>query len=115
MAFGMIDRRRSQRITPPQGLWATIKAAERARIVDLSPHGAQVEVDIPLSPAKEFSVALPIGSGEFRVRALVHRCRTRQAKVGISYRAGLEFIKLGKEQVESIEDSIVDLCLTAIG
>jgi len=111
----MIERRRSQRVVPPNPLFGTVRAAESARVVDLSVHGAQVEVPMPLRPATECSVTLPSGDGPLRVRAHIHRCRAILAGGGggMAYRAGLEFVALERVQAESIEDVIVDLVLSA--
>jgi hypothetical protein len=109
----MINRRRSQRVLPPIALYGSIRAAEKVRIIDISPHGAQVEVDTPLIPADTCSVSVPFEDGELRMKALVNRC---QAFSGgdHQYRAGLEFVKLSHREIEQLEDSIVDICLTEL-
>jgi hypothetical protein len=109
----MIERRRSQRVVPPSPFFGTVRAAEAARVVDLSVHGAQVEVPTPLRPATECSVSLPTGGGPMRVRAHVRRCRAvrTSGESGLAYRAGLEFVALERRQTEDIEDVIVELVL----
>lgn len=109
----MIDRRRSWRALPPLSLYGSVRSAERARIVDISPHGIQVEVASPLIPADKCNISVPIEDGMLKARALVHRCRFA---VGgeLPYRAGLEFLKLSQHEVELLEDTIVDICLTEL-
>jgi hypothetical protein len=108
----MIERRRSQRVPPPLSLYGSVRATEKARIVDISPHGIQVAVASPLIPADKCHISLPVEDGVLKVRALVHRCRCTGGE--LPYRAGLEFLKLTRREVEMIEDKIVDICLTEL-
>lgn len=94
----MDDRRRSKRITPGDDLVGTVKATVPARVVDISPFGAQVEVPSALRPMVECDVTLPLERGPLRVRARVQRCRaaamdgTASSGPTLMYRAGLEFV-----------------------
>jgi hypothetical protein len=114
----MNDRRRSRRVTPPQEVVGTVKATVPARVLDLSTRGMQVEVASTLRPGVECNVSLPTATGELRMRVRVERCRARtfntlEAGVGgILYRAGLSFVDLPAETLETLEDVLVDFSLT---
>jgi len=112
----MMERRRCQRIAPPQRLRASVKTAEAALVVDLSPHGALLEVATPLAPSRECNVALSLVAGELRLRGVVHRCRASTGMLGegMVFHAGLEFVRLGAQQQQLLQDALVDLCLTEL-
>ncbi len=102
----MDDRRRSKRVKPDENLVGTVKATVPARVVDISPYGAQVEIPSALRPMVECDVTLPLERGPLRVRARVQRCRAttmeRSATAGpmLMYRAGLEFIAIDEATAE---------------
>ncbi len=95
---------------------ARVKATVPARVLDVSPFGAQVQVGTPLRPGVECDVTIPVVGGEMRVRAIVRRCRVAfvaEAEAesesgaaaasngddrGVQYRAGLEFVRCSEEE-----------------
>jgi len=104
----------SQRVIPPGTLYALVKAAIKARVVDISCHGTQIEVASQLAPATPCQLVLPSFDGGMRLKALVQRCRARcrSSSGQLLYRAGLRFCDLSAAERERIEDSIVELCLS---
>ncbi len=109
------ERRRSQRITPPLSLFGKLRT-RHARIVDISPHGARVELRSPMIPSLECTISVPVEHGELGLQALVQRCRLQEPGDGgeLLFHAALEFRNLSAQDVELLEDSIVDLCLTEL-
>ena len=87
----------------------TVKATVPARVVDISPFGAQVEVPSALRPLVECDVTLPLERGPLRVRARVQRCRAAamegSATSGptLMYRAGLEFVAIDEATGEILK------------
>lgn len=95
----MIERRKSPRTEIDSEILVRIRASLEARIVNLSPRGALLELGAPLRPAAECDLRfLETNGDDFKVRARVHRCRLEelkknQAKIeSLVYRAGVEFI-----------------------
>ena len=103
----MKERRRRERITPPDTLYGTVRATVPAKVVDISPDGAKVEVQAPLRPAVDCDISLPTRRGEMRVRARVVRCRAGSptSEGGIVYTAGLQFVHLSKEAETALEET----------
>jgi len=112
----MIERRRSQRVEPPQRLQARVKNAEGALVLDVSPHGALLQTSAPLGPRSECNVILALEPGELRLRGIVRRCRARvdENGGGLVYRAGLEFLNLDPSCRERLEDALVEFLLNEI-
>jgi hypothetical protein len=113
----MTERRRSQRIEPPQRLRARMKNGQWALVLDLSRHGAQLQTGLALGPRSECTVDLALGPGEVRLKGVVRRCRATLClpDAGVVYCAGLEFVDLQPESRELFEEALVDLCLTEVG
>ena len=103
----MKERRRRERVSPPDALYGTVRATVPARIVDISPDGAKVEVQAPLRPAVDCDISLPTRRGEMRVRARVVRCRAGAptSEGGIVYTAGLQFVHLSEEASSALEET----------
>ena len=112
----MIERRRSRRIEPPQRLRARMKNGEWGLVLDLSPHGAQLQTGLALGPRSECTVDLALSSGDVRLKTVVRRCRAAQCvpDVGVLYCAGLEFVDLGPDRVQLLEDALVELSLAEV-
>ncbi len=108
----MLDRRRSQRFSPEQDIYARIKSSIPVRIVDVSQHGMQVESTSALPPSGECDIWLPTDGGDVKMRIRVQRCRARfvqsqEGYRGLVYQAGLEFLEMS-EPARSALISIVD-------
>lgn len=93
----MNERRRAPRHPVAGDVFGRVKSTVPARIVDISPFGAQVEITSALRPAVECDVWLPTDEGQIKVRATVHRCRAAGLRSDggsgseMVFRAGLEF------------------------
>ncbi len=104
----MNERRRVARHRIEEDLFGRVKATVPARIVDISPFGAQVEVPSALRPSVECDIWLPLDEGQIRIRARVLRCRAAAMHpdggdgANLLYRAGLEFVGLSEKDVEAL-------------
>jgi hypothetical protein len=98
------ERRRNERFNPKEETFGRIRATLQARILDVSAGGIQVEIATALRPLVECDVAIPVESGELRLRARVKRCRANSfledggENVRVVYRAGLEFYGLTERE-----------------
>ena len=110
----MVERRKSQRITPPSSAFGKLSKDDRARIVDISSGGAQVETESPLRPTRKFPLVIKTDHSELQLQGVVRRCRATQAEDGggLVYRAGLEFTQMHPMEVEFLEDALVDIALS---
>jgi c-di-GMP-binding flagellar brake protein YcgR len=95
----MLERRRSERFSPDQDIYARIKSSIPVRIVDVSRHGMQVESTSALPPSGECDIWLPTNDGDVRMRIRVQRCRARFVQSedgfrGLVYQAGIEFLEV---------------------
>jgi hypothetical protein len=105
----MNERRKVARHHIEEDVFGKVKATVPARIVDISPFGAQVEVPSALRPSVECDIWLPIERGQVRVRARVLRCRAAAMRpdgddgANLLYRAGLEFVGLSEKDVEALQ------------
>jgi hypothetical protein len=104
----MEERRRSYRARPENDLQVTLAGHRTARVVDLSPMGARLELATALNPRGECRLALPLPSGTLRVDVRVVHCRLigfadAKSGGGLIYRAGVEFIGLDPMIASSIE------------
>jgi hypothetical protein len=101
------ERRRTGRFQPEEALYGRVRMALPAKILDISPHGARVEVASALRPTAECDVAVPAGAGELRLRARVVRCRALAGNPsetgGIVFRAGLEFVNVSEAAAAGLE------------
>jgi hypothetical protein len=119
----MNERRKSPRVEPPSEVIGTVKATVPARILDLSTRGAQVEIASALRPGASCNVSLPRpeddgSAGELKLRARIQRCRARSfdasesGEGGMLYRAGLSFLDLSPDHLETLEELILDFSLS---
>ena len=98
----MLERRRSERVTPGQDIYARIKSSIPVRIVDVSQHGMQVESTSALPPSGDCDIWLPTDGGDVKMRIHVQRCRARFVQSedgfrGLVYQAGIEFFEVDDE------------------
>lgn len=84
---------------------ARVKSTVPARVLDISPFGAQVQAAAALRPGVECDVTIPVEGGDMRIRAIVRRCRAAfvadggdGGDSGMTYRAGLEFVRCSEEE-----------------
>ena len=88
----MIDRRLHRRVRT-NGVRARIRPGHAARVIDVSPDGAQVEAGRQLRPGSLVEVQLEDDERSVRVAARVVRCEATAISPdqGPTYRAGLSF------------------------
>ena len=112
----MKERRRCQRMEPPYRITATVRAAERSRVLDLSPHGVLLETSVPLAPSSVCAHTLSLTIGELRLRAVVRSCRTAVDAAGrrLVFDVGFEFLSLETHQRKVLEDLLVEYCLIEV-
>jgi hypothetical protein len=107
----LAERRQNPRFSPAVETFGKVKATIQAKILDVSSGGIHVELAAALPPAAECEIALPVESGELRVRARVRRCRATalpsdgETRGGMVFRAGLEFIGLNDAQTRELLQS----------
>lgn len=106
----MHERRRSQRHSPNQDIFARIKSSIPVRIIDVSWHGMKVESTSALPPSGECDIWLPSDGGDVKTRIHVHRCRARFVQTedfnGLMYQAGVEFLDMDANSREALESII---------
>ena len=76
-------------------------------MVDISPHGAHLEIGSALNPNCECRISLPLLDGIVRVKARVVYCKltgfsTKDSGGGLVYHAGLEFLDVDPRLSASI-------------
>jgi hypothetical protein len=111
-----MERRRCQRMEPPDRITAKVRASEEAQVVDLSPHGTLLETAAPLAHSSIFPITLSLSTGELTLRGVVRSCRAsvdRRASRLVFF-SGLEFLDLGADQRERLEGSLVEYCLIEV-
>jgi len=103
----MEDRRHSLRISPDHDVVVTIGGNRSARLVDISPTGAHLELSTALNPNQKCRIALQLGDENVRIAARVAHCKlTGFVSFGsggqLVYRAGLEFVDLDDKVKKAI-------------
>jgi hypothetical protein len=103
----MDERRGSHRAIPTTEVTVLIGGNRPARVLNISPGGAQIELASALSPRFECPMSLPLLDGMVRLRARITRCQlTSVAKTGPNhskiYRAGVEFIGIDPKMASAI-------------
>lgn len=92
-----MEQRSARRVVPGEPLPARLRTGVKARVLDLSPRGVQVEVAVPLPIRSRVEVVFRTDQGEIPVGATVRRCRVFGREGGsppegaLLFRAGLEF------------------------
>jgi hypothetical protein len=80
-----------------------VNAGITARIIDISPLGALLEIPKALRPASSCSISIGTGSGSLSIRARVQRCRVTTRKgAGIVYVAGVEFLDVSEQEAQTL-------------
>lgn len=106
----MDERRRSRRATPAHDVNVIIGGHRAARLIDVTPDGARLELASALNPRGECHIALPLPAGVLRVKTRVVHCKVIGfARPGISgdlvYRAGVQFLDVDPKLAVSIADA----------
>lgn len=99
----MNERRAVPRVEVPRPVPAKVKAALPAHVLDISSHGAQLEVTTSLRPGTSCDLRISLPDGEVTIRSVVRRCRAsgfgldgKEQRV-LLYRAGVEFSEVPPE------------------
>lgn len=103
----MDERRRSRRVAPAGEICVLIGGNRPAQLMDISPHGAHLEIGSALSPNQQYRVALQLSDRTVRIRARVVHCKlTGYTSFGsggqLIYRAGVEFLDVDPALADSI-------------
>lgn len=103
----MDERRRSRRAAPAHELNVTLGGNRPAKVVDVSPQGAHLELTFALNPRSECRVSLPLLGEIVRIKARVVHCKlvgfsNTAAGNFVIYHAGLEFLDVDSGLTESI-------------
>jgi PilZ domain len=99
------------RLVPP--LEAKVMSIQSARILDISSHGAQIEVAGMLQPSGRCDLRIQFADGEFAAHATVRRCRASGFSLDannesvVLYRAGLEFDELDPECLAWLSSNVL--------
>ena len=94
-----MNKRVAVRMSPVQNLKTELTPRLWAQVVDISDHGAQIEVSSPLAPKSAFDLKFRINGQDLVLRAQVKRCRVWKSSPDLAgnrallYRAGVEFTK----------------------
>jgi c-di-GMP-binding flagellar brake protein YcgR len=109
----MTERRAVPRVQPNEPLDAKIMENEPARILDISPRGAQVLVAHGLPPEGRCDLRIQFAEGEFAAWATVRRCSASSSTVDgnneqvVLYRAGLEFDELDPQCLAWLSSNVL--------
>lgn len=103
----MEERRRCCRTTPTEEVEVTIGGHRAARVIDVSPGGARLELSTALNPRGECRLSLPTPNGTLRLDVRVVHCKltgfaATDRRKQLVYRAGVEFIDLDPKLASSI-------------
>ena len=103
----MEQRRRSRRAVPTSEVTTMVAGNRPARVVDISPDGALLELATALSPGSESSLSVPLPDGAVQLKIRVTRCRlTGQSRAGpdrhLIYRAGVKFLDVDSQLATKI-------------
>ena len=109
----MPERRAATRIKPEKPIRAKVKAYIPARVVDISPRGALLEITQPLPPRTKCDLRVQENGDELVLQATVKRCcvwgygtNDRLERV-VVYRAGLQFRDLSGEEEERLSARVL--------
>lgn len=103
----MKERRRSRRAIPENEISIMIGGNRPAKVVDVSPSGAHLELASALNPRGECRLSLPLPDGTLRLKARVVHCKlTGFSSTGgrsqLVYHAGVEFVDIDPKLAASI-------------
>lgn len=109
----MNERRAVPRVEVPQPVSAKVKAALPARVLDISSHGAQLEVTTSLRPLTSCDLRISLPDGEVTIRSVVRRCKAwgfgldeKEQRV-LLYRAGVEFSEVPPEVLARLSSAFL--------
>ncbi|MGV8039316.1 MAG: PilZ domain-containing protein [Thermoanaerobaculaceae bacterium] len=109
----MNERRAVPRVEVPQPVPAKVKAALPARVLDISSHGAQLEVTTSLRPLTSCDLRISLPDGEVTIRSVVRRCKAwgfgldeKEQRV-LLYRAGVEFSEVPPEVLARLSSAFL--------
>ena len=110
----MSERRRSQRFTADQEIYARIKSSIPVRIIDVSQHGMRVESSSAVPPTGACDLWVPGDEGDVKLKVRVQRCRARfeqgnDGGPGLVYQAGLEFLEMDESARGALGSILVQL------
>jgi hypothetical protein len=103
----MEERRRSRRAAPADEISIMIGGNRPAKVVDVSPSGAHLELASALNPRGECRLSLPLPNGILRLKARVVHCKltgfsSTGEKNQLVYHAGVEFVDIDPKLAKSI-------------
>lgn len=103
----MDERRTTPRVPQPEHVWVGIGGNQSARLVDISPAGAHLELSTALNPNQLCRVALDLDGETIRVKARVVHCKlTGYQSFGsggqLVYRAGVRFTDVDSDLKDAI-------------
>lgn len=106
----MDERRSSCRVSPAQETCVSIVGNRPARLVDITPAGAHLELAMALNPNHTCRIALQLGDKTVRIKARVAHCKlTGFTSFGsggqLVYRAGVEFVEVDESLADTIRRS----------
>lgn len=106
----MEERRRFHRAVPMTDVNVLIGGIRHARMLDISPIGAGIELPMALSPRAECPLSIPLLDGTVRLQGRITRCRlTSVRSAGPNddkvYRAGVEFVGIDPKMAAAIASS----------
>jgi hypothetical protein len=103
----MAERRKISRARPEGEVQVTIGGNRPARVLDITPQGAHLELASALNPRAECRIALPLPDGVVRLKARVVYCKLTgvptPGSIGhLVYQAGVEFLDIDPRLEASI-------------
>lgn len=106
----MDERRTSFRVSPTHETCVSIGGNRSARLVDITPGGAHLELSSALNPNHTCRIALQLGDETVRIKARVAHCKlTGYTSFGsggqLVYRAGLEFVEIDEKLADTIRQA----------
>jgi len=106
----MDERRSSFRVSPAHETCVSIGGNRSARLVDITPSGAHLELSSALNPNHTCRLSLQLGEETVRIKARVAHCKlTGFTSFGsggqLVYRAGLEFVEIDENLADSIRQA----------
>jgi hypothetical protein len=95
----MDERRHSRRVAPANEVCVCIGGNRPARLIDITPDGAHLELATALNPNQQCQISLALSDGTVRVKARIVHCKlTGYTSFGsggqLVYRAGVEFLEM---------------------
>jgi hypothetical protein len=101
------DRRSTPRTVPGCDVAITVGSNRPARLVDISPAGAHLELATPLHPSHTCRISVPLADGDVKLMARVAHCKLTAPGPAMNggslvYRAGLEFLDVDRAVIDAI-------------